>query len=224
VIAKGQKLTPTLRELRNSFDAMPSARATSTVGNLEWVIETLDIGVLTVHVFVEPGGSDLVGDVDHRIAAHDGVRSTEVRTIEESYAEFRELFADEPEMLENVRPEDLPPQVVVTLAPDADIEGFIAWASDLDHIQEVRGGISGSASMASGAFLNEGDRRHWQELAGAMDDVEGHPRWAVLGAEVLRDVLKRGTEVVAKDPKVADRNHQAAELIDTEVTRCGLDG
>ncbi|GAA3531582.1 hypothetical protein GCM10022222_13340 [Amycolatopsis ultiminotia] len=60
------------------------------------------------------------------LAGDPQARRVFVQTKAESYARFRELYQDDPELMAQVRPEDIPGSVTVIPMPHTDLQGYAA--------------------------------------------------------------------------------------------------
>lgn len=119
---------PTKADLR----ALCEALATETV---------LPTQLPSAVVYVQPGiSSEKAEDVARALQADDRVGHARYMGIEETYQEFRRVWAASPTMLENVRAGDLPNSFEVFLKDDVDSAAWVQsfQALHLDNIYDVR--------------------------------------------------------------------------------------
>ena len=95
-------------------------------------------------VYLEPTVTeDQRTDVDQALSGIAGIASAEYWDLDRSYAEFQELFAEQPDLLASVAPEDLPTSFRVELAEDLRGEdwpnGSPAEGSPWQRIEELPG-------------------------------------------------------------------------------------
>jgi cell division protein FtsX len=89
-------------------------------------------------VFVNPAaGSAAVEAVEESLTETEGVASVTSVDQQEAYDEFLRLFADNPEAVANVRPEDLPPSFRLTLDDPQAADLVQADAESLDGVGQV---------------------------------------------------------------------------------------
>lgn len=113
----------------------------------------------------------------------------EVRTVgrEETYERFRQLFADEPTLLDNVQPDDLPTSVEVDLIDPAGTAAFAAALRARADLWEVREPLDGVTVLdllvwpgaderiwASGGNVELASRAYGTGWPGRADAVERH--------------------------------------------------
>lgn len=71
------------------------------------------------------------------LALDDAATSARLETEQEAYERFVELFADHPELVASVDPDGFPASLRVTLADDADPDGFVAHYRHFDGVADV---------------------------------------------------------------------------------------
>ncbi|WP_421120625.1 permease-like cell division protein FtsX [Aquihabitans daechungensis] len=166
----------------------------------------------------------------------------EVRFVDRdtAYERFRDLFEDQEEMLENVRPEDLPTSFEVDLAEgwtNASAAGFLADLRSRDDVFDVRtNGVpslrvfdalvlaGASPSLVSGLesdLVDEGTKDDWREQ---IEVVRSDAAPEVVDAvDLLALTLEDQTPVIAYEPKVKTRLvEEAAVLSAAGAKRCDL--
>lgn len=101
--------------------------------------------VVWLEVGVTDGG---VAAIDQALAAHPLLLSSDYIDQDETYEDFKEYFADEPEILDLVEPDQLPTSFVVMLDLGDDetaaIERHLAFESDVEGllgVDDVEGGV-----------------------------------------------------------------------------------
>jgi hypothetical protein len=147
-----------LLAVEQAIEAPPPAMgalAPRSLGSL--FVDQLDPSGANTVVFVAPDRAAELDSVADEVAAMTGIEVVEVVDQDATYAEFAEIFTDQPQLVETVDAEDLPPSVRVAAA-DADLDRLVAWADGDPRIQEVVDGrdTAGSTfSIAARAFPEE---------------------------------------------------------------------
>ncbi|MCU1355124.1 MAG: cell division protein [Acidimicrobiales bacterium] len=95
-------------------------------------------------VYVDPGITPAqLNQVRKAVDDNPGVKHATYLGQKKTYADFKRLFKDQPAMVENVRPQDLPTSFRVE-PKDASVEtvqSLIRYYQGQDHVYEVRGAI-----------------------------------------------------------------------------------
>ena len=191
-----------------------------------------------VTVYLQPGVTDAQRDAVRRVIEGDR-RVTRARYVDqdETYRDFRALFADQAAMLDNVRPQDLPTAFEVTLV---DVDDANQVATDLEGgpgVYEVRSATIANARTLDllvwpghdeSVRLDSGDSQHglrpyppgWSKRVAAVraaGDPEVHDAVDQLLAELREPSDETRDTAVDAQAKVAARTleHVAAD-------RCGL--
>lgn len=192
-----------------------------------------------LHAALAPGGRNMLAsmiviyldvgdeaDLDRwadQVQSRPGVHSVEVYDLDKSYEEFRRLFSGQPEMLEAVRPEDLPTSVWAETDDAATAQALEEWARAEDGIYEVmvRGPEDPSWEMQFWGLDSEVDRSTWREEADRLDAVDGSPEWATAYADLVREVIEVGPARVKGSDSMeqADLQHPA---LHAAMDGCGL--
>jgi hypothetical protein len=206
-----------MRDLPSTDTAALPASAPRT-GSLAWLLRSLGVVEPEVIVYLPPGGDGNLEAMEQRLRRRDDVVDTRTVDVEQTYEDFRRLFAEQENMLDSVRPEDLPTSVWVTVEDDLAARRLAEEYRPRDDVYEVR--FAEGIVAPAGAFVSTSDRRHWKDLARRLDRVEGHPAWAEAAAATLRDLLSRGVKRVGSDDRVADRTQTAIDGVTKETDRC----
>ncbi len=113
-----------------------STQSTAPASDGAGEAETATVGTELVIWLRVRVGPDAVDEV-RRALFEDG-RATAIRYVDRdaTYADFLDFFADEPELVALVEPEDLPTSFRVMVSGD-DVEDFITWAGALPAVQAV---------------------------------------------------------------------------------------
>lgn len=148
-----------------------------------------------VYVYLEPGTDDrALGDFADLVAEQPTVDHV-VATVnaDESFAEFQEMFADVPDITDDVAQEDLPPRVVVRIRDVEDTPAFVRFMESRPGVREVRvrsqGGVV--AGVAGALFSTDRQRGAWRDLAADLRNVDAP--WTGDAADVIELMMSDGT-------------------------------
>lgn len=151
-----------------------------------------------VHVYLDPGSDGQLPDLDRALAERSEVTSTRVADVDDSFALFQDLFAGEDDILESMRPVDLPTSVTARTDSAEAAESLADWAAELDgfDVFEVRTVEHRDAAVRSlgETMVAESHRSAWHDLAEDLDRIEGNPEWSALAAELIRATLEQGDD------------------------------
>ena len=174
----------------------PEGQALSGRTVVEGALAEADRSTTVSTIYLDPPEDDAaLARFAAEVEQQPGVRR--IRTVDRAatYAAFRRLFAGQTEMLDNVRPEDLPLSVVALVAND-DAAELERWARRQPTTYEVR--ALGSDAQLFGDLprwlQRAADRRALIDLADQLRRVEGEPPWATVSAEILTHALEAGPE------------------------------
>ncbi|QXC62438.1 permease-like cell division protein FtsX [Aquihabitans sp. G128] len=163
------------------------------------------LGSGVVIVFLDAATPDRLEPLAASIRRRPGVVTVLLVDRDDTFAEFKRLFAGNDRMLANVTAADLPTSVQVVTRSPAAAEDVASWAERQPHVYEVvQPADEANRLPLMSAMISIEDRRAWRTAAGRLDRVEGRPRWALDAAATLRDLLERGPQVAA-DPDSATR-------------------
>jgi hypothetical protein len=137
---------------------------------------------------------------------------------DETYAEFRRLFADQPKYLANVEPSDLPLSAKA-LVEASSAEDFEAWALERVGIYEVRI-LDEPSEQLERSFVSEADRERWREVAALLGRVEGDPMWASTGRELIEVSLRDGPQRAMQDDRITTTADEATRALLIDVEAC----
>jgi len=91
-----------------------------------------------VEVFMDVDASEAeIGDVRARLRRSSGVSAFSFLSKEDAYEELKQLFADQPDLIEATRPADLPVSFRVVLATGLDATTFQAAFEQLPGVDAV---------------------------------------------------------------------------------------
>ena len=110
----------------------------------------------------------------------------------ETYAQFQEMFAGEPDVLASAPPESLPLSVRVRVDDVGATDRFVAWAraqSTTYEVRETNAEVTGSLLMV--LFSTDGQREQWRTLAEDLRAVD--EPWTVDAATVIDLMLSDAT-------------------------------
>lgn len=180
---------------------------------LPWLLRSFDDQQSTVIVYLEPGTPEtrldqLAEDASHR----PGVVSIETVGVGATYADFQDLFEDQEQMLDNVRPEDLPTSVRVEIEAES-AEDLADWARSQHDLFEVRDASDVQPSVLDGLITKQGDRDGWSTLAERLDTVDGAPEWAATGSTTIRALLEDGPTAPVDDPEALTEARAALDEV-----------
>lgn len=128
-----------------------------------------------------------------RVRRRPGAAEVQITGRAASYAQFRELFADQPNMLESVAPDQLPLRVHVRLQRPDDLSSLERWANGEPEVYEVRGPVTSVDLRTQLAVAFGGDRQRegWRSLA---DELAGSGEaWGDDVRTLVDEVLAEGT-------------------------------
>lgn len=175
--ARARSAPDQAKQLFDDLDDLPS---TTPGGSADEQLESLRRLVLEDLSFVLDGGDYLLGEgvdvivflqpdvrtsvldeINDELESEPAVESVEFFDQRESYEEFQKFFADEPELVDSVTPDILPPSFRLGLSEPVD--------ESVDRIVESMEGRSGVREVTRGPWADPVD--HEREIAAMTDRI-----------------------------------------------------
>jgi hypothetical protein len=149
------KLPQLAAAVRSDAELFRRAEADETASKVDVVADTVEQAYEeyqhSASVFIRNEATDAdLSAVGDRLSALAGVASSDYQSKEEVYELFKEIFKDQPQLVQNVNPESLPARFRVHLGdPDdfAELQEALAGLPGVDRV--IRGGIETSEKGSS---------------------------------------------------------------------------
>jgi hypothetical protein len=207
-------------------------------------VEPEDLGGdVLAYLPIEAGPNDLAS-LAAELEARPEVRGVRTVDRDETYERFRQLFADEPTLLDNVQPDDLPTSVEIDLVDPSGSASFADVLRARPDVWEVREPLDGVRVLdllvwpgadeqiwASGGNVELASRAYGITWPDRADAVERHvPETVADDLEVLLDRLagpagpaSGGDGTISPTGPTFDEAASAADALEADAAdRCGL--
>lgn len=138
-VTAAERTTPSAAACALLSAPLPEGPATSLVGadaSLGTVLDAVNPDRVIVYTNADLSESDTAPLVA-AVRSQFGVSAVEPVSRDAVYAEFRRLFADRPDMLRAITPDQLPGKLVVTIPLDEQVR-FVEWAEEQPLVVEAR--------------------------------------------------------------------------------------